>query len=80
MTREELKQVAGGTYEVTTKPGLVSIIISLIMHGQGNSVSASWMCASLEAFLRGADPRVHWWMTGSGLTKVCSHMTLDDEI
>lgn len=79
MTPDELRQVARGHYEVTPNPGLVSKIISLVMLDNGSSVPTAWMCASLEAFLRGAHPRVHWWMTESGLTKVCNHTTLDDK-
>ena len=71
MTPDELRQVAHGYFELTPNPGLVSKLILLITTGQGNSISTSWMCAALEAFLRGSVPRVHWWMTQSGLTRVC---------
>lgn len=68
MTPEEIQQAIDGRFEIIPRPGLVSKIMSLVMRDQENSVPTSWMCASLEAFLRGADPCVHWWMTQFGLT------------
>ena len=80
MTPEEIQQAIDGRFEMIPRPGLVSKIMSLVMRDQSNSVPTSWMCASLEAFLRGADPCVHWWMTQFGLTTVCPCAALNDDI
>ena len=67
LTPLELRQALNGVFESNPDKGVITKIIHLIMHNEGDSVITVWMCACIEAFLRGADPRFHWWITQSGL-------------
>ena len=71
LTPIELRQALDGIYEHSPDCGVISKIISLLLLGRCDNISTVWMCACVEAFLRGADIRFHWWVTQSGLTEVC---------